>query len=84
MDNYLNNYYKTNKEKQSAYYKMKYATDNEYKNRILETARQYRKENKEKCLMAQHRYRERIRKEKYNYLFRATWTVNIIDNPNKQ
>jgi hypothetical protein len=84
MNRYLEtkmNYYLQNKEKQSAYYKIKYATDDEYKTRILETARQYRKENREKCLMSQNKYREKIRKQKYGYLFRANWNVNIIERP---
>jgi hypothetical protein len=71
-----------NKEKQSAYYKNKYATDEEYRNRILEIGKRYRTENREKCLLAQRKYRMKKHFEKFGYLYRANWEVNIIENPN--
>jgi hypothetical protein len=71
------------KEYQSAYYKLKYASNEEYRNRVLETARKWREENKEQQRLHQLKYRQRKYSEKYDYLFIAPWSVNIIERPNK-
>lgn len=65
------------KEYQSAYYKLKYASDMEYRNRVLETARKWREENKERFKEIQHKYRNKNR----GFLFIAPWSVNIIERP---
>lgn len=86
MNRYLEtkrNYYYKTREKQLEYYKNKRLVDAEYRNQTLETSKKYREENKEKCLLAQRKYRQKKHFEKYGYLFRAKWQVNIIDNPNK-
>jgi len=86
MNRYLEtkrNYYYKTREKQLEYYKNKYVTNAEYRNKIKETALIWREKNKDKCLIAQRIYRQKKHFENYGYLFRANWEVNIISNPNK-
>jgi hypothetical protein len=70
-------------EYRKAYYKNKYATDEEYRLKILDRALKWREEHKERCLSIQRKYRQKKHFKEYGYLFRAPWEVNIIDNPNK-
>jgi hypothetical protein len=66
------------KEYQSFYYKLKYASDEEYRHRLIETARKWREEHKDRFREIQRKYRQR----KQSYLFIAPWSVNIIERPN--
>lgn len=70
------------KEYQSAYYKLKYASNEEYRNRVLETARKWREENKERFKEIQHKYRIKKNIQNRGFLFIAPWSVNIIERPN--
>jgi hypothetical protein len=73
-------YYKT-RNYQLAYYKNKYATDEAFRNKILETGKLYYQKNREKCLLAQLKCKRRKHFEKFGWLYRANWEVNIIEKP---
>jgi hypothetical protein len=84
MNRYLEtkrNYYYKTREKQLEYYKNKRVFDAEYRKRTLESNKKWREENKDKCLLAQYKYRQKKHFEKYGYLYRASWQVNIIERP---
>ena len=70
------------KEYQSFYYKLKYATDEEYRNKLLETARKWREEHKDQFREIQRKYRQRKHIQNKGFLFIAPWSVNIIERPN--
>ena len=71
-----------NYEQRKEYYKNKYANDTEYRLKILDRALKWREQNKERCYLIQRKYRQKKHFEKYGYLFRSPYEVNIIDNPN--
>ena len=75
------NYYNKKKEYQSEYYKNKYVFDIEYRNRILQTSLKYQKENKERCLISKQKYMQKKNFEKFGYLFRSPYPINIISKP---
>lgn len=70
------------KEYQSYYYKLKYATDYEYRNKLLETARKWREEHKDRFREIQQKYRLKKSIQKQGFLFISPWSINIIERPN--
>lgn len=70
------------KEYQSFYYKLKYASDEEYRHRLIETARKWREEHEDRFREIQRKYRQRKHNENRGFLFIAPWSVNIIERPN--